>query len=70
MSVCFVIPPHQASIELTSLGKQIQRTSPSTDPHSLCKSNTEGVDTLDITTHFCATKLFSSKLPLLYDYNT
>ena len=27
-------------------------------------------DNLDITTHFCATKFFSSKLPLLYDYNT
>ena len=25
---------------------------------------------LDITTHFCKTKLFGSKLPFLYDYDT
>jgi hypothetical protein len=27
-------------------------------------------NTLDIMTHFCVTKLFSSKLPLLCDYDT
>ena len=27
-------------------------------------------DTLSIMSHFCATKLFSSKLPLLYNYGT
>ena len=27
-------------------------------------------NTLDITTHFCETKFLSSKLPLVYDYDT
>jgi hypothetical protein len=32
------------------------------------KYDTRFYNTLDITTHFCETKIFGSNLPLLYDY--